>query len=741
MRLGFFRLEEPVLRFGARLSGLKSLRSCFAPALLAFALSVTAVTLHAVVYTSDRDAANGIYGNIATWGQVPAPPANHFDFPIPVGEGARPLGMGEAFTALADELSAIWWNPAGLVQMDKNEIHWMGGDRLTDIPYTGFFAANYMLQNRMNFALSYSRPYHPIGFYPDAIAGVYDGFTKWNGTGAPTLTIPGNQGQKVRFFDIPDTAVQDFLKKVYRTYINPPFQENVLAFTYATPLSPDNNLSLGLNVKYLMNDGAYQADKQTLNDVSGYGVDLGFLYRYPMRKWGREFAVGLNLKDIAGQVRYNSGPSTGGQSNLGAGREVTLPPISTLGFAWKTNEYFTRSKLNLTADFVYINDPSFDDNANRRVNLGGEMWFFKERIGPRAGYSLFFNRQLSRATLGISFRMAAPDKSGLGLDYAFHFPSENEADASHWFSLNYRWGGIIKSTPLPEVNVSVDPPIFAPKRGELATFAMKAESPNGIDRWTLSIIDKNGLVVKTYQDRGEPPAQILWGGEDKQYRMLPDGEYTFLFSATDHEGSSSSTPVQTLKLYTPKEPDKQEGSIEELRKLIHEQDDKEEAVDKQVRTDALKDLAALSTDRLANQKIPPVAKEPVAPAPVTPYAEARAAAGAFSYPRVNDVPFPKSSVTTGTDGKKVYSVEYTSQTDIPKAILRDAADIVKVAASDVGLSVARYDVRAMYGTRELRVVAPSTSAISLTRGLISREQFLETASVTLDGSPLSPSYR
>ena len=223
--------------------------------------------------------------------------------------------------------------------------------------------------------------------------------------------------------------------------------------------------------------------------------------------------------------------------------------------------------------------------------------------------------------------------------------------------------------------------------------------------------------------------------------MLPDGEYTFLFSATDHEGSSSSTPVQTLKLYTPKEPDKQEGSIEELRKLIHAQDDKEEAVDKQVRTDALKELSNLSTDRLANQKIPAVAKEPVAPAPVTPYAEARAAAGAFSYPRVNDVPFPKSSVTTGTDGKKVYSVEYTSQTDIPKAILRDAADIVKVAASDVGLSVARYDVRAMYGTRELRVVAPSTSAISLTRGLITREQFLETASVTLDGSPLSPSYR
>ena len=44
----------------------------------------------------------------------------------------------------------------------------------------------------------------------------------------------------------------------------------------------------------------------------------------------------------------------------------------------------------------------------RLINLGGEMWFFKKRLAPRAGYSMLFNRQLSRATLGISFRMAPP---------------------------------------------------------------------------------------------------------------------------------------------------------------------------------------------------------------------------------------------------------------------------------------------------------------------------------------------
>ena len=452
---------------------------------------VVAQSLSATGISSDRDGANAIFGNPSTLGSFsPFPPANHFDYPVPIGMGARPEGMGEAFTALSDELSAIWWNPGGLVQMDKNEIQWMGGDRVTDMPYTSFFAANYMLQNRMNFGLSYMRPYHDVGAIPNVNAGDYTGgWTKLPAGGlgglGPGLNISGSGS--VPFTSLTDTAVQNFLQNLYRYYINPAFQEDVLAFTYASPLSPDNHLSMGINVKYYMTDPDYKADGQQLNDVTGYGVDLGFLYRYPMHQWGREFAVGLNLRDVASQIRFNDNP--------GAGMERSLPQIATLGFAWKTNEYITRSDLNLTMDFMYINDPSFDDNADRRLNLGGEMWFFKHRLAPRMGYSMFFNRQLSRPTVGISFRtLQLPDKPAMGLDYAYLFPADNEATAENWFSLNFWWGGIHKSVPLPEVSVTVDPPIFAPRRGETATFTMKADSPNGIDRWSLSIIDHNNVV-------------------------------------------------------------------------------------------------------------------------------------------------------------------------------------------------------------------------------------------------------
>lgn len=41
---------------------------------------------------------------------------------LKVGVGARALGMGAAYTALADDAGAIYWNPAGLSRLEKREL-------------------------------------------------------------------------------------------------------------------------------------------------------------------------------------------------------------------------------------------------------------------------------------------------------------------------------------------------------------------------------------------------------------------------------------------------------------------------------------------------------------------------------------------------------------------------------------------------------------------------------------------
>ena len=47
--------------------------------------------------------------------------------PVPIGAGARALGMGGAFTAVADDATANTWNPAGMAQLERPELAINGG--------------------------------------------------------------------------------------------------------------------------------------------------------------------------------------------------------------------------------------------------------------------------------------------------------------------------------------------------------------------------------------------------------------------------------------------------------------------------------------------------------------------------------------------------------------------------------------------------------------------------------------
>ena len=39
------------------------------------------------------------------------------------GLGARAMGMGGAYVGVADDFTAVWWNPAGLAQIQRREVH------------------------------------------------------------------------------------------------------------------------------------------------------------------------------------------------------------------------------------------------------------------------------------------------------------------------------------------------------------------------------------------------------------------------------------------------------------------------------------------------------------------------------------------------------------------------------------------------------------------------------------------
>jgi hypothetical protein len=54
-----------------------------------------------------------------------------------MGIGARAMSMGGAFTAIADDATAVFWNPAGLAQLTDNQI-FLSGDYPGVFSSTGF---------------------------------------------------------------------------------------------------------------------------------------------------------------------------------------------------------------------------------------------------------------------------------------------------------------------------------------------------------------------------------------------------------------------------------------------------------------------------------------------------------------------------------------------------------------------------------------------------------------------------
>jgi Type IX secretion system protein PorV len=61
---------------------------------------------------------------------------------LKIGVGGRSTAMGEAFVAVANDASALYWNPAGLVQFDQNQLMFSHNQWVIDI-YHDFFGGVY----------------------------------------------------------------------------------------------------------------------------------------------------------------------------------------------------------------------------------------------------------------------------------------------------------------------------------------------------------------------------------------------------------------------------------------------------------------------------------------------------------------------------------------------------------------------------------------------------------------------
>ncbi len=309
--------------------------------------------------------------------------------------GARGVGMGEAFVAVADDAHAILRNPAGLCQVARMQ--------LEVAHYSPFHVASGVKNSFVGFVYPFSKPFSAFGIGYSRLAGpFYSEVTK-------TLS-----------FSIVPASIMPNISE-----------------------SPFGNVALGISLKHFgagvdMDDirkeiGEDYADDPLLMSDSFINaninaLDIGLLYHH-RREWRMGFAI------------ENVGSPNG--SVFGKGSLIGLPRHLRVGVAYtseivddSSNDAFSAvikdtssvkgtKTAALEIDHVSLNNGRID------IKGGGEIWFkiqdfeyaeFAVRAGivlPDFGEPKTMDFGEPKITGGCGVRYAGDGYVGFRADYAF----------------------------------------------------------------------------------------------------------------------------------------------------------------------------------------------------------------------------------------------------------------------------------------------------------------------------------
>lgn len=310
--------------------------------------------------------------------------------------GARVASMGTTFAAIADDPSAILYNPAGLTQQNGTNI------------YGGFSAV--VIDSRYESPSSQSEDTDFQVFFPPHLYLSSDIGTKDLRIGLGLYSPFGIGGRKWS-----DTGLTRYssTESIIGTFSANP--------TIAYQVSP--SLSVGFGLDYMISQceskkmvdqsaiGAGDGEITTTNLGGGLGYNAGILF-IPDEK----FSIGLSYRsgikvDYDGELRYkNIAPALqplfgGSQYKTDYTTSLTFPDIWRLGIAYRPT-----NRLMVAADLIHEKWSSFD---KADVNLKNEV--------PAAGFTDGTTRMDWNDLWGVSVGVEhkATDRLSLRAGYVY----------------------------------------------------------------------------------------------------------------------------------------------------------------------------------------------------------------------------------------------------------------------------------------------------------------------------------
>ena len=302
---------------------------------------------------------------------------------LKLGVGARAIAMGGSYVAEANDLAALYWNPAGLGVMTGGAVQLSSTQYLADISYN----------------------YAAFGTNLGAL-----------GTLGVSLTFMDSGSMDVTTIDQPEGTGEQF-----------EVQDLALQLSYGRALT--DRFSIGGSVKYIR-------ERIWHSTASSVAFDVGTLFTTPYQR----LRLGASMSNFGSKMQMrgrdiiNSIDPTPGQSGdveiVNAEYQTDrhpLPLLFRVGLAWDAV---------LTEDhrLVASTDAAQPNDNSQYINAGAE-YSFRDLIALRVGYKSLFEEDGEQGlTFGGGLNLRIDRSIRARFDYAY--ADFGRLEQTHWFTVD-----------------------------------------------------------------------------------------------------------------------------------------------------------------------------------------------------------------------------------------------------------------------------------------------------------------
>jgi long-subunit fatty acid transport protein len=287
---------------------------------------------------------------------------------LSIGQGTRAMGMGSAFVAVADDPSALYWNPAGITKVQRAGFLVDHTEWIADLKYN-FLGFTYNMGNL--------------------------------GTIGASFTTSDYGDMDVRTVDQPEGTGETFSVRD-------------AAFSLAWAIQLTDNFAIGFNPKFIY-QGIWKMS------ATAIALDMGVQYVTPfdgivLAMSISNFGTKMQLQGNSSLVLYDPDPNTSGNNgNIPAYLQTDnweLPLNFRVGLAYepiKTDMH----RITIAMDALHVSD------NYESVNVGGE-YTFNDFFSIRGGYkSLFLKDSEETFSLGAGLKQLLLGNVAVQFNYAY----------------------------------------------------------------------------------------------------------------------------------------------------------------------------------------------------------------------------------------------------------------------------------------------------------------------------------